>query len=125
MMMIAKTTVLLHPRDLMDLIKMIVTAREALTMVVLLDLLVCLSTDFVFFIDSFIIIDGSSDSRRFGGLGSEERKPYGQSYGGGGHSEEYMVPNHMVGLLIGKGGENLKKIERMSGVSKVQFSNGI
>lgn len=30
----------------------------------------------------------------------------------------------MVGLLIGKGGENLKKIERMSGVSKVQFSNG-
>ncbi|KAI7894138.1 uncharacterized protein EV154DRAFT_107799 [Mucor mucedo] len=66
---------------------------------------------------------GNGDSRRFGGLGSEERKPYGQSYGGGGHSEEYMVPNHMVGLLIGKGGENLKKIERMSGVSKVQFSN--
>lgn len=30
----------------------------------------------------------------------------------------------MVGLLIGKGGENLKKIERMSGVSKVQFANG-
>jgi hypothetical protein len=30
----------------------------------------------------------------------------------------------MVGLLIGKGGENLKKIERMSGVSKLQFSNG-
>jgi hypothetical protein len=30
----------------------------------------------------------------------------------------------MVGLLIGKGGENLKKIERMSGVSKVQFDNG-
>ncbi|GAA5813231.1 hypothetical protein MFLAVUS_006705 [Mucor flavus] len=65
---------------------------------------------------------GNNDSRRFG-LGSDERKPYGQSYGGGGHSEEYSVPNHMVGLLIGKGGENLKKIERMSGVSKVQFSN--
>lgn len=30
----------------------------------------------------------------------------------------------MVGLLIGKGGENLKKIERMSGVSKVQFAPG-
>lgn len=71
----------------------------------------------------FFFKDGNNDSRRFG-LGSDERKPYGQSYGGG-HSEEYSVPNHMVGLLIGKGGENLKKIERMSGVSKVQFSNGI
>lgn len=30
----------------------------------------------------------------------------------------------MVGLLIGKGGENLKKIERISGVTKVQFDNG-
>lgn len=39
--------------------------------------------------------------------------------------ENYSVPNHMVGLLIGKGGENLKKIERMSGVTKVQFDNGI
>ncbi|KAI8387528.1 hypothetical protein BD560DRAFT_320612 [Blakeslea trispora] len=29
----------------------------------------------------------------------------------------------MVGLLIGKGGENLKKIERMSGVTKVQFDS--
>lgn len=70
----------------------------------------------------FYLDGNNNDSRRFG-LGSDERKPYGQSYNGG-HSEEYSVPNHMVGLLIGKGGENLKKIERMSGVSKVQFSNG-
>lgn len=74
-----------------------------------------------------MILDGNTESRRYG-LGSEERKPsYGHSYGGGGssaHQEEYSVPSHMVGLLIGKGGENLKKIERMSGVSKVQFSNG-
>lgn len=63
---------------------------------------------------------GGNDYRR-SGLGSDDRKPYGQSFGG--NTEEYSVPNHMVGLLIGKGGENLKKIERMSGVSKVQFSN--
>lgn len=68
-------------------------------------------------------IDGSSESRSRYGLGSDERRSYGGG-GSGGHSEDYTVPNHMVGLLIGKGGENLKKIERMSGVSKVQFANG-
>ncbi|KAI8059025.1 uncharacterized protein B0P05DRAFT_558733 [Gilbertella persicaria] len=64
---------------------------------------------------------GSSSSKRYG-LGSEERK---SSYHSSGyhHQEEYSVPNHMVGLLIGKGGENLKKIERMSGVTKVQFAS--
>ncbi|KAL0136974.1 hypothetical protein V8B55DRAFT_1590806 [Mucor lusitanicus] len=68
---------------------------------------------------------GSSESRSRHGLGSDERRSYGGSGigGSGGHSEDYTVPNHMVGLLIGKGGENLKKIERMSGVSKVQFAN--
>lgn len=67
-------------------------------------------------------LDGNNESRSNYGLGSDERRSYGG--GGGGHQEEYSVPNHMVGLLIGKGGENLKKIERMSGVSKVQFANG-
>ncbi|CEP09950.1 hypothetical protein [Parasitella parasitica] len=61
---------------------------------------------------------GSSESRSRYGLGSDERKPYG-----GAQQVEYTVPNHMVGLLIGKGGENLKRIERMSGVSKLQFAN--
>jgi far upstream element-binding protein len=72
-----------------------------------------------------LLIDGNSNESRRYGLGSEERKP---SYGGSHsaqHQEEYSVPNHMVGLLIGKGGENLKKIERVSGVHKVQFANGI
>ncbi|KAI7900353.1 uncharacterized protein BX663DRAFT_488552 [Cokeromyces recurvatus] len=58
------------------------------------------------------------ESRRYG-LGSEERKSSYNSQ----KQEEYSVPNHLVGLLIGKGGENLKKIERMSGVTKVQFAN--
>jgi far upstream element-binding protein len=69
------------------------------------------------------LIDGSGNESRRYGLGSEERKP---SYGGSTqHQEQYSVPNHMVGLLIGKGGENLKKIERVSGVHKVQFANGM
>lgn len=38
--------------------------------------------------------------------------------------DELTVPNHMVGIIIGKGGDNLKKIERMSG-AKVQFAGGM
>ncbi|CEG65388.1 hypothetical protein RMATCC62417_02183 [Rhizopus microsporus] len=63
----------------------------------------------------------SNEPRRYG-LGSEERRPTSNYGTNSGRQEEYKVPNHMVGLLIGKGGENLKKIERMSGVSKVQFA---
>ncbi|KAI8385060.1 uncharacterized protein BYT42DRAFT_564535 [Radiomyces spectabilis] len=63
-----------------------------------------------------------SDARRYG-LGSEERSnmsSYGSSSTGPQVQEEITVPNHMVGLIIGRGGDNLKKIERMSG-AKVQF----
>ncbi|KAF7723991.1 hypothetical protein EC973_001451 [Apophysomyces ossiformis] len=63
-----------------------------------------------------------NESRRYG-LGSDERKSmsaYGPSSAGSIIQEECSVPNHIVGLVIGKGGENLKKIERMSG-AKVQF----
>ncbi|KAI9489282.1 hypothetical protein BDB00DRAFT_843709 [Zychaea mexicana] len=79
----------------------------------------------------------ATSSRPRYGLGSEERKSMssgGGGYGGygaaaaagGGSNEAYIqeecsVPNHMVGLLIGKGGDNLKKIERMSG-AKVQIA---
>ncbi|KAG1058065.1 hypothetical protein G6F43_000143 [Rhizopus delemar] len=63
----------------------------------------------------------SNEPRRYG-LGSEERRPTPNYGTNSSHQEEYSVPNHMVGLLIGKGGENLKKIERSSGVSKVQFA---
>ncbi|KAI9246530.1 hypothetical protein BY458DRAFT_536884 [Sporodiniella umbellata] len=63
----------------------------------------------------------SSEPRRYG-LGSEERRGTSTYGAASGRQEEYSVPNHMVGLLIGKGGENLKKIERVSGVSKVQFA---
>jgi far upstream element-binding protein len=59
---------------------------------------------------SFII--DASEPRRYG-LGSEERRGNG----------ECNVPNNMVGLIIGKNGDNLKKIERVSG-AKVQFSDG-
>ncbi|KAG2223626.1 hypothetical protein INT45_009985 [Circinella minor] len=71
-----------------------------------------------------------SSSRPRYGLGSEERKSstgYG-SYGTNNSGipsetfaqDECLVPNHMVGLVIGKGGDSLKKIERMSG-AKVQI----
>ncbi|KAI9274829.1 hypothetical protein BDA99DRAFT_498696 [Phascolomyces articulosus] len=74
----------------------------------------------------------STSSRPRYGLGSEERKSsmggggygaYGTNTGAGneGHiQDECSVPNHMVGLVIGKGGDSLKKIERMSG-AKVQI----
>ncbi|KAG0172823.1 Far upstream element-binding protein 1 [Apophysomyces sp. BC1015] len=64
-----------------------------------------------------------NEPRRYG-LGSDERKSmssYGPSSAGSMIQEECAVPNHIVGLVIGKGGENLKKIERMSG-AKVQFT---
>ncbi|KAI8890942.1 eukaryotic type KH-domain (KH-domain type I) [Backusella circina FSU 941] len=53
----------------------------------------------------------ANEARRYG-LGSEERRANG----------ECNVPNNMVGLIIGKNGDNLKKIERVSG-AKVQFSD--
>jgi far upstream element-binding protein len=56
----------------------------------------------------------ASEPRRYG-LGSEERRGNGNG--------ECNVPNNMVGLIIGKNGDNLKKIERVSG-AKVQFSDG-
>lgn len=71
----------------------------------------------------YLCIDTSNEPRRYG-LGSEERRPTPNYGTNSSHQEEYSVPNHMVGLLIGKGGENLKKIERSSGVSKVQFAQG-
>ncbi|ORY95655.1 hypothetical protein BCR43DRAFT_493376 [Syncephalastrum racemosum] len=65
------------------------------------------------------------NSRPRYGLGSEERHA-SSSYGAATSGEpvvqeEFLVPNHMVGLVIGKGGENLKKIENMSG-TRLQFA---
>lgn len=37
--------------------------------------------------------------------------------------EEMGVPGSLVGLIIGRGGENLKRIERETGC-RVQFSQG-
>jgi len=37
--------------------------------------------------------------------------------------EEMGVPGNLVGLIIGRGGENLKRIERETGC-KVQVSQG-
>jgi len=58
------------------------------------------------------------DKPRYG-LGSEERRQKDmelrQLYNGNANpgtiSEEYLIPNHMTGLIIGRGGESLKRIE--------------
>lgn len=73
-----------------------------------------------------LVIDGGNSRPRYG-LGSEERQSasYGAAMSGEPVvQEEFLVPNHMVGLVIGKGGENLKKIENMSG-TRLQFAPGI
>ncbi|KAH8550436.1 hypothetical protein BGW37DRAFT_499391 [Umbelopsis sp. PMI_123] len=61
------------------------------------------------------------DNHRYG-LGSEERKhsSYGPPTSQHVHKEEFGVPNSVVGLVIGKGGENLKRIEAASG-ARIQF----
>ncbi|ORX88492.1 hypothetical protein K493DRAFT_77807 [Basidiobolus meristosporus CBS 931.73] len=66
--------------------------------------------------------DRADNSRPRYGLGSEERRG-GSSYGpsGGTESIEFSIPSSVVGLVIGRGGESLKRIERAQGV-KVQFS---
>ncbi|KAI8085992.1 uncharacterized protein BX664DRAFT_265084 [Halteromyces radiatus] len=62
-----------------------------------------------------------NEPRRYG-LGSEERQRY-QSYGSSSSStEEIKVPNRMVGMIIGRGGDNLKKIERNSGAHQIQLA---
>ncbi|KAI7881785.1 hypothetical protein K492DRAFT_176883 [Lichtheimia hyalospora FSU 10163] len=63
------------------------------------------------------------ESRRYG-LGSEERRgPSSTSYMNAGPviQDELMVPSHMVGMVIGRGGDSLRRIERLSG-AKVQFA---
>ncbi|CAM0139803.1 Far upstream element-binding protein 3 [Umbelopsis sp. WA50703] len=64
---------------------------------------------------------GSRDKPRYG-LGSDERKhsSYGPSASQHVKKEEFGVPNSIVGLVIGKGGENLKRIEAASG-ARIQF----
>ncbi|KAJ3216037.1 Far upstream element-binding protein 1 [Dinochytrium kinnereticum] len=80
--------------------------------------------------------DRSSQRPRYG-LGSSERErgsdrdrgsdPYSSNGGYGGRpsslrqSSEITIPSSMVGLVIGKGGENMKRIEKETGV-KIQFS---
>ncbi|CAG8726927.1 14424_t:CDS:10, partial [Acaulospora morrowiae] len=72
--------------------------------------------------------DVDNGGRHRYGLGSEERRSYhGSHYGPGGDSsrstthEEFKVPNAVVGLVIGRGGENLKRIEKQTG-ARIQFS---
>ncbi|ORZ23650.1 hypothetical protein BCR42DRAFT_139821 [Absidia repens] len=60
-----------------------------------------------------------NEPRRYG-LGSEERQRYQRhesGYGktGSSGSANIKVPNRMVGIIIGRGGDNLKKVERYSG----------
>lgn len=72
--------------------------------------------------DGYILID---ESRRYG-LGSEERRgPTSTAYMNAGPviQDELMVPSHMVGMVIGRGGDSLRRIERLSG-AKVQFAEG-
>ncbi|CAG8532298.1 17201_t:CDS:10 [Acaulospora colombiana] len=71
--------------------------------------------------------DDNGGRHRYG-LGSEERRSHhGSHYGPGGDSsrstthEEFKVPNAVVGLVIGRGGENLKRIEKQTG-ARIQFS---
>ncbi|CAG8531299.1 17274_t:CDS:10 [Rhizophagus irregularis] len=74
--------------------------------------------------------DYGRDSKRAaydsGSSRSEERRSHhGSHYGPGdsratGH-EEFKVPNAVVGLVIGRGGENLKRIEKNTG-ARIQFS---
>ncbi|RIB24159.1 hypothetical protein C2G38_723122 [Gigaspora rosea] len=72
--------------------------------------------------------DDNSNNRHRYGLGSEDRRSYhGSHYGPLGDSsristqEEFKVPNAVVGLVIGRGGENLKRIEKQTG-ARIQFS---
>ncbi|KAG9295239.1 hypothetical protein G9A89_000062 [Geosiphon pyriformis] len=65
------------------------------------------------------------------GLGSEERRAHHSLHYGpsadnsrsGNVHEEFKVPNAVVGLVIGRGGENLKRIEKTTG-ARIQFSQG-
>lgn len=114
-------TVLQHPVN-----KMTVKLKETLTIqdpLGLHVLIICICKKKKKGSSFYLCIDTSNEPRRYG-LGSEERRPTPNYGTNSSHQEEYSVPNHMVGLLIGKGGENLKKIERSSGVSKVQFAQG-
>ncbi|RKP08044.1 hypothetical protein THASP1DRAFT_30143 [Thamnocephalis sphaerospora] len=69
----------------------------------------------------------SASSHSHYGLGSQEHQStsthhlYGASATGGTVSKEFLVPHAMAGLVIGRGGENLKRIEQQT-QTRVQFS---
>ncbi|KAJ3158223.1 Far upstream element-binding protein 1 [Irineochytrium annulatum] len=80
--------------------------------------------------------DSSIERKPRYGLGSSERSSYGDDrYGGGGGDRygaggggrgkvqiEMSIPSSMVGLVIGKAGENMKRIEKDANV-RIQFSS--
>ncbi|TPX54012.1 hypothetical protein PhCBS80983_g06086 [Powellomyces hirtus] len=82
---------------------------------------------------------GGDDNQQYGGMGGSRPRfglghsdspagssmsHYGPGAGGGRVSEEMSVPNEYVGLIIGRSGENMKKIERTCNV-KVQFAPAV
>uniref|UniRef100_A0A3P8VRL9 KH-type splicing regulatory protein n=1 Tax=Cynoglossus semilaevis TaxID=244447 RepID=A0A3P8VRL9_CYNSE len=53
-------------------------------------------------------------------VGFSERNEYGSRIGGGGGGIDFAVPRHSVGVVIGRSGEMIKKIQSDTGV-KIQF----
>jgi hypothetical protein len=58
------------------------------------------------------------------GIGSTGQRPHKQSHVSATVKREATVPRHLVGLIVGRNGENLKKIERDYQV-KCQVTQGI
>ncbi|CAJ0626013.1 12631_t:CDS:10 [Entrophospora sp. SA101] len=66
--------------------------------------------------------DGSGSRSRYGFGGEERRSHYDPGNDiNSASAEEFKVPNAVVGLVIGRGGENLKRIEKTTG-ARIQFS---
>lgn len=59
-------------------------------------------------------------NRRGGGGRQDDRQQYNDYGGGGGNEAEVLVPRQAVGVVIGKGGDMIKKIQAETG-ARVQF----
>ena len=52
-----------------------------------------------------------------GGGGMMGSSPYGGGGAGGGDEMVFEIPNAVVGVVIGRGGENIQRIQRDYGIS--------
>ncbi|CAG8481560.1 9993_t:CDS:10, partial [Diversispora eburnea] len=122
------TTPLNKVLNVLMMIVIVLMVPEIVAMIIVKNIEEILIIDVIEIVMKIMEGEIENGNRHRYGLGSEERRSHhGSHYGPGSDlprsttHEEFKVPNAVVGLVIGRGGENLKRIEKQTG-ARIQFS---